>query len=227
VEVRLAGMGADDTADSSETLRGMGNTSITSDYDQKFDQDGEQCSGVSSTSEPGPPNPNEEKKEYQRISERQEILNRLDRHIAIELEGHKWEITAYNPLKFVIAHENLKRVVHAYIKSSRVEDPKTEEVRTVNRLCMDKIIINAIPIEVILEQNPLGFDANANDGCYTITYNTFANKKFTIKSRSLDDHIADLKQRALLCESRGAVDALSIVVGAYNRLNLAVVNHDI
>jgi hypothetical protein len=86
-------------------------------------------------------------------TEKQNILNRVGPEISVGLEGHEWEVISYNPLKFIIAREDLGRVVHAYVRSREVKEEKTDETKTIKKLYIDKVLINAIPTEIVLEQS--------------------------------------------------------------------------
>jgi hypothetical protein len=75
----------------------------------------------------------EEEKEAT-TTEKQNILNRVGAEISVGLEGHQWEVISYNPFKFIIGREDLGRVVHAYVKTSRIKDEKTDEIKTTKKL---------------------------------------------------------------------------------------------
>ena len=133
---------------------------------------------------------------------KESILNQLKENIREQLIPHVWEIISYKPLKFLIAHSDYKQIVYAEIKKYNVLTKKnntkdtieTETSETISYLNLSRIVIGAIPQEVILNKNPLGLFEHK----YTIKFITQSNDSFTIGPKNLDEVVTYLKDRSLV-----------------------------
>ena len=74
-----------------------------------------------------------------------------------------WEIISYNPTRFLVAHSNHKQIIFAELKEKDVTRRKSniegatienESNETISCLKFSRIVIGAIPVEVILNKNP-------------------------------------------------------------------------
>jgi hypothetical protein len=164
--------------------------------------------------------------------DRQEILNQLSEGVRIELGENHWQIISYCPLQFVIAHKDLKRIVHAYVDSAKTELNDTSGdiiTKEYERLNIQRVTLEAIPITVIRESSPLGFAFASQGYKYTITFDTngYNKRPFTIKSKTIDEIFSELKQMSLVSESRGAQDDLSKIIMSFDKTNSTIISEDL
>ena len=162
---------------------------------------------------------------------KESILNQLKENIREQLIPHVWEIISYKPLKFLIAHSDYKQIVYAEIKKYNVLTKKnntkdtieTETSETISYLNLSRIVIGAIPIEVILNKNPLGLF----DHKYTIKFNSQSNDSFTIGPKTLDEVVTYLKDRSLVYMSTKTTEVLSIMISAFETNGQLITKYDI
>lgn len=158
------------------------------------------------------------------------ILNQLQPQVREELSKHVWEIISYNPPKFLVAHSAYKQIVFATLKEenikrlNNIENALENKINeTIYSLNFSRIVIGAIPIEVTLNKNPLGLF----DHKYTIKFATQSNDSFTIGPKTIDEIITYLKDRSLIYLSTKATEALSIMIGAFERNGQLIVKNDV
>ncbi|HSF49621.1 MAG TPA: hypothetical protein VLA74_02575 [Nitrososphaeraceae archaeon] len=159
------------------------------------------------------------------------ILNQLHPQVREELSKHDWEIISYNPPKFLVAHLEHKQIIFAELKEKDVKRRKNSIVgatiendtnETISYLKFSRIVIGAIPIEVILNKNPLGlFDQK-----YIIKFVTHTELSFTIGPKTLDEILSCLKDRSLIYMPIKATEALSIIINAFQRNGKLIVKDD-
>lgn len=149
------------------------------------------------------------------------ILNQLQPELREELLKHNWEIISYNPTRFLVAHSEHKQIIFAELKEKDVTirnnnsgaTIENETSETISYLNFSRIVVGAIPVEVILNKNPLGlFDQK-----YTIKLVTHSELSFTIGPKTLDEIISCLKDRSLSYMPTKATEALSIIINAFER----------
>ena len=93
---------------------------------------------------------------------------------------------------------------------------------TISYLKFSRIVICAIPVEVILNKNPLGlFDQK-----YTIRFVTQSESSFTIGPKTLDEIVSCLKEESLIFMSTKVIEALSIIINAFERNGKLIVKND-
>ena len=158
------------------------------------------------------------------------ILKQLKPEIQEQLSKHTWEIIQYSPLKFVIAHSDYKQIMYAEIKKHSVltkkdnnKDTIETSKTTISFLNLSRIVIGAIPEEVILNKNPLGLFEHK----YTIKFVTRSNDSFTIGPKTLDEITTYLKDRSLVYMSTKTTEVLSIMISAFERNGQLITKHDI
>jgi hypothetical protein len=155
------------------------------------------------------------------------LLQQLHPNVREQLSNHVWEIISYNPPKFLVAHNNYKQIVYAALKEERRSLTDYNGIENgfkeiVSSLYFSKIVIGAIPVEVTLNQNPLGLFEHK----YTITFETQSNDSFTIGPKNLDEIVAFLKDRSLIYISTKATEVLSIIISAFERNGISIVKND-
>lgn len=160
------------------------------------------------------------------VSETKEpIIDQLDENIRQQLSGHTWGIISYSPTRFIVAHRDHRQVIHASVKKEYIKSSNSllssPEIWSLN---LSKIIIDAIPVEVTRHENPLGL---SSERTYTIKFETQANQCFTIKAKNLEEIVTELKDRALIFISNKALEALSIIIGAFEKGKKIIVNRDL
>lgn len=150
------------------------------------------------------------------INMRDILLQQLHQNIREQLASHTWEIIQYVPIRFLVAHTGYKQIIHASVKNkeSIIRDDTgkdTEQYEIIPQLNLHSIIIGAIPTEVTIHENPLGL----GDYKYTIKFSTHTNNTFTIGPKNLEEIVSYLREKALVFVSRGASEALSIIIGGF------------
>ena len=159
------------------------------------------------------------------------ILNQLQPQVREELSKHSWEIISYNPTRFLVAHSEHKQIIFAELKEKGVTRRRNdirgstienETNETISYLKFSRIVIGAIPVEIILNKNPLGlFDQK-----YTIRFVTQSESSFTIGPKTLDEIVTCLKERSLIFMSTKVIEALSIIVNAFQRSGKLIIKND-
>ena len=148
---------------------------------------------------------NEEEEESSR-DKKVEFLQQLHPNIKEKLVGNVWGITNFEPLRFIIAHREYNRVIRAttHKRKKLVPDNKGDfdenRYEIIPYLKPRDIIFNAIPTEIISHENPLGFIEHK----FTIRFTTNTGKKVSIGPRTIEEIVAELRERALVCSSRAA-----------------------
>ncbi|MDR4512335.1 MAG: hypothetical protein MRJ93_11605 [Nitrososphaeraceae archaeon] len=160
------------------------------------------------------------------------VLNQLHPNIQEQLSNHIWEIISYNPLRFLVAHSEYKQILYAIIKE---EDKRIKDLTYTNdlekygskvivpSLHFSRIVIGAIPAEVILNKNPLGFFEHK----YTIRFITQTNESFTIGPKTIEEIVTYLKDRSYIYLTTKATEVLSIVIIAFEKSRRLVVKNEI
>jgi hypothetical protein len=153
------------------------------------------------------------------------IFEQLHQNIREGLSGHTWEIINYDPLRFIIAHTEHNQIIHASVKNRRniIYDNTgndTGEYELIPYLKLHNVIIAAIPTEIVSHEDPL----RPTERKFTIKFSTYTGKKFTSGPKSLEEIIAELREKALIFVSRGASEALAAIVGAFAKDKKIVIN---
>jgi hypothetical protein len=167
---------------------------------------------------------NNNKEDNNKIS----LLKQLHSNVREQLSNHIWEIISYSPPKFLVAHSDYKQIIYATLKEeesrklvnlNRIENGFKEIIIS---LYVSRIVIGAIPVEVILNKNPLGL----YDHKYTIKFETHSNDSFTIGPKNLDEIVSYLKDKSLIYMSTKTSEALSIIICAFERNGQLIVKND-
>src|SRR5215212_4524760 len=158
-----------------------------------------------------------------------EFLQQLHPNIKEKLVGNVWGITNLDPLRFIIATKDYNRIIRAttHKRKKLVPDNKGDfdenRYEIIPYLKPRDIIFNAIPTEIISHENLLGFVELK----FTIRFITNTGKKISIGPRTIEEIVAELRERALVCTSRGASEALSIIINAFINDNKIKINDEI
>lgn len=163
-------------------------------------------------------------------SKKNSILNQLQPQVREELSKHAWELISYKPTKFLVAHSDYKQIIFAtLIEKYITKENNTKEIpienifnETIFDLIFSRIVIGAIPVEVILNKNPLGLF----DHKYTLSFVTQSEISFTIGPKTLDEIVSCLKDRSLIYMPSKATEALSIIISAFERNRKLIVKND-
>lgn len=83
----------------------------------------------------------------QRYQNKNPILAQLQDHVRQELDPHILEVLCFNPLKFIIAHYDKKRILYAYVNS---KEEKEGDEKNIQQVRYHEAVINAVPINVIM-----------------------------------------------------------------------------
>ena len=94
---------------------------------------------------------------------------------------------------------------------------------TMYSLNLSRIVIGAIPTEVILNKNPLGLF----DHKYTIEFETQSNDSFTIGPKTLDEIVTCLKDKSLIYMSTKATEVLAVMINAFKTDGKLIVKNDV
>jgi hypothetical protein len=156
------------------------------------------------------------------------ILEQIHQNIREGLSTHTWEIINYNPLRFIIAHTEYNQIIHALIRNRRniIYDNggnDTGKYELIPYLQFQNIIIGAIPIDVISHEDPL----KPTERKFTIKFSTHTGKKFIVGPKPLEEIVAELREKALVFVSRGALEALAIIVSAFAKDEKMVINTEV
>lgn len=139
----------------------------------------------------------------------------------LQLGNDIYKIVNYDPTVLIVAHYGTRQVIRATIKRSEHEI-KGEVIISYN-LVWKSAIIDAIPIKVVKNDNPL-------DGTttYKITFAYQGSKKpFTIGPGTIGYITDELLNRARLLKKAEAADALTAILIKYEDLGLAEINDKI
>ncbi len=109
-------------------------------------------------------------------------MKQLDPNLRQQLSYRKWNHISYNPLKFYIAHSEHKQIIISSIKNEKINQHdgnfNFSLSSEIHSLYPTKIIIEAIPVEVIRHEDPLGLSAEHK---YTIKFETrYRRKLFSV-----------------------------------------------
>ena len=88
---------------------------------------------------------------------------------------------------------------------------------------MQEIIINALPVEIIKHENPLGFSEQK----YSIKFTSNMTRNFTIAHKTLDGIVSELDEKSLVYLKKSAREALAVMVGAFSNDNKLVINEEL
>ena len=140
----------------------------------------------------------------------------------IKLLGNDvYKIVNFKPLVLIVAHKGTKQIVKALVKRSKYEI--NNEAFHINHLDWKNTIIDAIPIKIVKNDNPL-------DGTvtYKITFACVGSKKpFTIGPGTIRYITEELQDKALVLKKAEAPDALTAIVRKYESLDLTEINDKI
>lgn len=161
------------------------------------------------------------------------ILEQLRPQIREELSKHVWEIISYNPPRFIVAHSVYRQVIFATLKEENVRKVndsnnvgsaiRNATNETLSSLNFSRIVIGAIPVQVVLNKNPLV----VSDHKYTIRFETQSGDSFTIGPKTLDEIVSFLKDRSLIYMSTKSSEALAIMISAFERNGMLIVKNDV
>ena len=164
------------------------------------------------------------------IKQRSDVLDQLHENIRNELSDRSFGIISYSPLKFIIAHKVHKQILYSNIKKKNNKNIKNDndlgfyietEVPSLNLLT---IIINAIPTEITKHEDSLGFNTQNR---YTMKFETSSGRILVIKTKTIDEIISELKSNALIFLEYKALEALSIIIQAFEKNNKIKIDRDI
>ena len=167
-----------------------------------------------------------------------EVEKVLPADILLELTPHIYKLISYNLLTFIVADQNRKEIIKSIIATPRkmkdsnnknttttttsTETTTTTTTVTVQRYIPKNVIIDAIPIKVIINDNPL--DGNKT---YQITFTHKASKKpFTLGPGTIKFIVEELQNRGRYV-SKDAVEALSAILTKYEDDDIAEINNKI
>jgi hypothetical protein len=171
----------------------------------------------------------EEEDEEAARDKKVDFLQQLHPNIKEKLAGNVWGITNLEPLRFIIAHKDYNRIIRAttHKRKKLVQDNKGDfdenRYEIIPYLKPRDIIFNAIPREIISHENPLGFIEHK----FTIRFTTNTGRNMSIGPRTIEEIVAELRERALVCTSRSAGEALSIIINAFINDNKVKINDEI
>jgi hypothetical protein len=156
------------------------------------------------------------------------IFEQLHPNIREVLSGHTWEIVNYEPLKFIIAHTEWNQIIHGSVinRTNIIYDDRgnnTGNYEQTPYLKLHNIIIGAIPTKIISHEDPL----RPTERKFTIKFSTHTGKKFTAGPKPLEEIIAELREKALVYMSRGALEALAVIVSAFAKDKKMVINTEV
>ena len=161
-------------------------------------------------------------------SKKTSLLEQLHPNIREQLSNHIWEIISYDPFKFLIAHSGYKQIIYATVKKESKNLTGIDGIEyglkeTIYSLNLSRIVIGAIPTEVILNKNPLGLF----DHKYTIEFETQSNDSFTIGPKTLDEIVTCLKDKSLIYMSTKATEVLAVMINAFKTDGQLIVKNDV
>jgi hypothetical protein len=156
------------------------------------------------------------------------IFEQLHQNIREGLSDHTWEIINYNPLRFIIAHTEHNQIIHASVRNRRniIYDNRgndTGKYELIPYLKLHNIVIGAIPVEIISHENPL----KQTERKFTIKFSTHTAKKLTVGPKPLEEIISELREKALVYVSRGASEALAVIISAFAKDKKIIINTEV
>jgi hypothetical protein len=150
------------------------------------------------------------------------IKDQLSPSLMSELSRHTYKFTRYNPLQLTIAHCDGKKILHAYIEYIK-NDTKDKDAPSVQYLKLTDVIIDAIPKQVIIFDNPI--DRNRK---VQIQFESKSTKRlFTIGPGTISSIVDELQNRNMLIKKAAAMDALTAIISAFERDGNAIINDNI
>ena len=166
----------------------------------------------------------EEEQDYESSDQNQQqkkrnvssIEDQLSADVKVELSRHVFKFTCHSPPELTIAHSSEKKVFHAYVK--KLKDTPLQYIQTAD------VIIDAIPTHVIIYDNPV--DRNRK---LEIQFESKSTKRrlFTTGPGTISSIIDELQNRNMLIKKAAALDALTAIVGAFERDDKAVINDNV
>ena len=164
------------------------------------------------------------------FTNKQELLNQFDPHLKEQLLSHLWNIISYNPLRFYIAHSEHKQIIISSVKKEKLnsndDNFNLSLSNEIHSLYPTKIIIEAIPVEVIRYEDPLGLSC---ENKYTIKFETQIEQQkiFTIGPNTIDEIVLQLHNRAFIVDQNKAIEALSGIILTMEKDNKVTLNKDV
>jgi len=139
-----------------------------------------------------------------------------------ELSRHVYKFTCYNPLQLSIAHCDEKKILHAYVYYVK-NDNNDKDEPSVQYLKLTDVVIDAIPKQVTIFDNPI--DRNRK---VQIKFESKSTKRaFTIGPGNISSIVDELQNRNMLIKKAAAMDALTSIIGAFERDGKAIINDNI
>ena len=121
------------------------------------------------------------------------LLKQMHPNIRDKLTGQMWDLVNYNPLSFIIAHSEFNQIISAKVKKNKkfildAQGNNSDNYELIPYLDLQKIMMGAIPVEVISHSSPLGF----TDHRYTIKFSSSHScKAFSIGPKTLEQIIIE------------------------------------
>jgi hypothetical protein len=167
-----------------------------------------------------------------------EVEKILPSDILLELTPHIYKLINYNPLTFIVADQKRKETIRSIVvtprktkdnnnKSTTTTNTSTETTTTTTTITAQRyipknVIIDAIPTEVIINDNPL--DDNRT---YQVTFTHKAFKKpLTLGPGTVKSIVEELQNKGRYV-SKDAVEALAAILTKYEDDNKAKTNNKI
>lgn len=75
--------------------------------------------------------------------------------VRLELAKYMWALTSHSPRRFMIAHNRFNQIIEGSLKNKEKEEQSGPSLKTYF-LKYEKVLTNAIPIEVITYEDPIG-----------------------------------------------------------------------
>jgi hypothetical protein len=167
-----------------------------------------------------------------------EIENMLPPDILLEITPHIYKLINYNPLTFIVSDQKRKEIIKSIIATPRKtrdnnnksstttttsnETTTTTTTITAQRYIPKNVIIDTIPTEVIINDNPL--DGNKT---YRITFAHKASKKpLSLGPGTVKFIVEELQNRGRYV-SKDAVEALVAILTKYEDDEIAEINNKI
>jgi Bifunctional DNA primase/polymerase, N-terminal len=151
------------------------------------------------------------------------IEDQLLPDVRAELSRHVYKFTCLSPPRLTIAHSNDKKIFHAYIKNRKNEEENSPPMQYMK---LTDVIIDAIPKNVIIYDNsPVGSDKNRK---LEIQFESRSTKRsFTAGPGTINSIIDELQNRNMVIKRSAALDALTAIVGAFERDDKAIINDNV
>ena len=152
------------------------------------------------------------------------IEDQLLSDVRAELSRHVYKFTRLSPPRLTIAHSDDKKIFHAYIKNRKNDDEEEKNSSRMQYLKLTDVIIDAIPKNVIIYDSPVG-DKNRK---LEIQFESRSTKhSFTTGPGTINSIIDELQNRNMLIKKSAALDALTAIVGAFERDGKAIINDNV